>query len=92
MKDYTANAVFPFYAERPAFIWTSGLPEPYRSLAMERSRYAVVTIPPTEGRFAAAIRKLRGIPAPSPENTDWLRERGFLPVAEGEGFVAFGRQ
>ncbi len=92
MVEYTPNAVFPFYAERPAFIWTSSLPEPYRGMALERARYAVVTVPPPESRIAGAIRRLRGIPVPAKEGTEWLRERGFVPVAGGEGFEAFRRQ
>lgn len=92
MNEYTANAVFPFYAERPAFIWTAGLPEPYRSAALERARYAVVTVPLPESRIITAIRKLRGTPTPPRESTDWLQEHGFAPIAEGAGFVAFRRQ
>jgi hypothetical protein len=92
LQDYGANAVFPFYAERPSFIWVTMLPEPYRSLALERSRYAVVTVPLPASRMMTAIRNLRGLPAPPRESTDWLLDLGFAPVAEGPGFVAFRRQ
>ena len=92
MREYTPNTVFPFYAERPAFIWTAGLPELYRRAARERARYAVITVPLPESRVIAAIRRLRGTPTPPRESTDWLREQGFAPLAEGPGFVAFRRQ
>lgn len=92
MVDYGANAVFPFYAERPAFIWTEQLMEPYRSAALERTRYAIVTVPQPEGKVMTAIRKLRGSPIPASESTEWLRECGFAPFAEAAGFVVFRRQ
>ncbi len=92
MRDYTPNAVFPFYAERPSFIWTEQLMEPYRTAALQRSRFAIVTLPLPEGTVAAAIRRIRGMPLPPAPSTGWLREIGFAPVAEEPGFVAFGRQ
>jgi hypothetical protein len=91
MIDYAPNAVFPFYAGRPTLVWVANLPEPYRSAALDRSRYAIVTVPVPESRLRTAIRKLRGLSTPPRESTDWLVERGFAPVAEGEGFVAFRR-
>ena len=92
LTGYGANPVFHYYAERPTFIWTADLPEPYRSAALERARDAVVTVPLPAGRIVTALRKLRGLPLPLRESTDWLLGQGFAPVAEGEGFVAFRRQ
>lgn len=92
MVDYAFNAVFPFYAERPAITLTDNLPETYRRAALERSRYAVVTLPQPDGPVISAIRKLRGLPTPPRESTDWLLARGFSVIAENERFVAYRRQ
>ncbi|MGB8167933.1 MAG: glycosyltransferase family 39 protein [Chthoniobacteraceae bacterium] len=92
MVEYGVNAAFPFNAERRAFIWTAELPEPYRTAALERSTYAVVTKPLPTGRAAAWLRQLRHQPEPVAESTEWLRKIGFAPVAEEAGFVAFRRQ
>lgn len=92
MADYGANAVFPFYAQRPTFIWANSMPAPMREEALARSRYAVVTMPLPEGKIATAIRKLRGMPNPPRPSVEWLVEGGFAPFAEDAGFVVFRRQ
>ncbi len=92
MEDYGANAVFPFYAQRPTFIWAGSMPADLRADALARSRYAVVTMPLPEGKIATAIRKLRGMPNPPRPSVEWLVERGFAPFAEDAGFVVFRRQ
>jgi hypothetical protein len=92
MEDYGANAVFPFYAERPTFIWANSMPAAIRDESLERSRYAVVTLPQPEGKIATAIRKLRGMPNPPRPPVDWLVARGFAPFAEDAAFVVLRRQ
>ena len=92
MQDYGANAVFPFYAQRPTFIWANSMPAAIRDDSLGRSRYAVVTMPQPEGKIATAIRKLRGMPNPPRPPVDWLVARGFVPFAEYEGFVVLRRQ
>lgn len=92
MQDYGANAVFPFYAQRPSFIWANSMPAAIRDDSLERARYAVVTLPQAEGKMTTAIRNLRGMPNPSRPAVDWLVARGFVPFAEDAGFVVLRRQ
>lgn len=92
LQDYAPNPVFPFYAGRPTFIWVNSLPEPYRSAALQRTKYAVVTLPQPEGKWLTRLRRLRGLPTPPPESTQWLEDLGFQPIAEDAAFVAFRRQ
>jgi 4-amino-4-deoxy-L-arabinose transferase-like glycosyltransferase len=91
MLDYAPNAVFPFYAERPTLVWVAGIPEPYRTAALERSRCAVITKPQPEGSILSFIRRLRGLPTPPPESADWLLPLGFTLVADEPAFRAFER-
>ena len=92
MQDYWPNAVFPFYTQRPTFIWAASMPADMRDDAIARSRYAVVTLPPPEEKIATMIRKFRGMPKPPRPSVEWLVERGFAPFAEDAGFVVFRRQ
>lgn len=92
MRNYAQNAVFTFYAGRPAFVWAGNLPEPYRTAALDRPRYAIVTQPAPESALLRRIRELRGFPPAVPEPTDWLAALGFARFAEGDGFIVLRRQ
>ena len=93
MIEHPYNPVMAYYSERPTFVWTAITPEPYRRMAMERARYAVVTVPQSSapGGLLGALNRFRGSSLPQPESLVWLEERGFRVFATEEGFVVYRR-
>ena len=92
LADYYANPVMTYYAGRPTFVCTRLTPEPHRRAALERARYAVVTLPPPPvAGLAAALNGFRGITPLRAEPLDWLESRGFQPTVSNELFLVFER-
>jgi hypothetical protein len=92
MIDYTYNAVFAYYSGRPTFVWAGHASDPYRRDALERARYAVVTLPapPPQGMLAALYR-FREVDRIQPEPADWLEKNGFRIVALEDSFAVYRR-
>jgi len=93
LADYPYNPVAAYYSARPTFVWTRNTPDTYRRLALERARYAIVTMPPpTEpDTWYDVFNRFRGASAPQPESLDWLESAGFRKREAADGFVIFGR-
>jgi 4-amino-4-deoxy-L-arabinose transferase-like glycosyltransferase len=93
MIEHPYNPVLAYYSERPTFVWTAITPEPYRRMALERARYAVVTLPQSSapGGLLGALNRFRGSSLPQPESLVWLEERGFRVFATEKGFVVYRR-
>jgi len=92
VSDYPYNATFSYYSGRPTFVWTANTPQPYRDAALERARYAIVTIPhPAQSGILATINHFRGVSDRQPESTAWLEQSGFKELARQDDFVAFKR-
>jgi len=82
-----------YYAERPTFVWTRLTPEPHRLAALERARYAVITLPaPLPGGLVGKLSKFRGISAPQTQPLDWLAAGNFEPLTEEAGFAIYRRR
>lgn len=93
MIDYEINAVFPYYSDRPTFVWTANTAEKYRELALERASYAVVTLPqPPATGLLGAINRWRGAYGRQPEPMDWLENDGFRISAKENGFLVYARK
>lgn len=93
MVRYPYNPVLAYYAERPTFVLTDFTPEPQRQAAIERARYAVVTMPPPAATgLAASLQRLRGSGPPVLASLDWLTKAGFSKLDEGEGFTIYVRR
>jgi hypothetical protein len=90
--DYAANPVLAYYSERPSFAWTGNTAERYRRMALERSRYAIVTLPqPPPRGLLGALNRFRGSHLIQPEATDWLEKGGFRIVRKEEWFEVYRR-
>ncbi len=90
--DYYANPTFAYYADRPTFVRTRITPEPYLRAALERARYAVVTLPPPPvGGFMGKVNRFRGVAALQEEPRDWLETAGFHALAREDGFTVYQR-
>jgi len=93
MIDYDINAVFPYYSDRPTFVWTAMTAQKYRKLALERAAYAVVTLPqPPATGLLGAINRWRGAYGRQPERMDWLENYGFQVSARENGFLVYARR
>jgi 4-amino-4-deoxy-L-arabinose transferase-like glycosyltransferase len=93
MVEHPYNPVLAYYSERRTFVWTAITPEPYRRMALERARYAVVTLPQTStpSGLLGAINRFRGSSLPQPESLVWLEESGFQMFVTESGFVVYRR-
>jgi hypothetical protein len=93
MIEHPYNPVLAYYSERRTFVWTALTPESYRRMALERARYAVVTLPQpsASGRLLGAFNRLRGSVPPRSESRGWLEESGFRMFATEKGFVVYRR-
>ena len=90
--DYAGNPVFAYYSERPTFVWAGMTPERNRRIALERSKYAVVTLPqPPAGGLLGALNRFRGTHLFKPEAMDWLENSGFKVVVKEDRFVIYRR-
>jgi 4-amino-4-deoxy-L-arabinose transferase-like glycosyltransferase len=91
MIEHPYNPVLTYYSERPTFVWTAMTPKLYRDMALERARYAIVTIPQASspGGLLGALNRFRGSSPPRPEPLNWLEERGFQTFAIEKGFVVY---
>lgn len=93
MIDYYSNPIMAYYSERPTFVWTRLTPEPHRRAALERARYAVVTLPaPLPGGLAGKLSQFRGISAPEAQPLDWLAAGNFEPLTQEAGFAIYQRR
>lgn len=93
MTEHPYNPVLAYYSGRRTFVWTGLMPERYRRAALERARYAVVTLPePSKpGRWMATLNRFRGSEPPKPESLEWLETAGFHPLTTEKGFVVYQR-
>jgi hypothetical protein len=93
MANYPFNAVLAYYSDHPTFVWTGDTPEPYRKLALERSRYAVVTLPqpPPQGLLGWLYR-FRGADRRQPESTDWIEASGYRPIKQQDRYAVYKRE
>ena len=92
MIDYPQNPVLAYYSERPTFVWTGNTPEPYRRMALERSKYAIATLPqPPAGGLLGALNRFRGNRPLQPEALDWLKNSGFQLLVKDERFAIYRR-
>jgi 4-amino-4-deoxy-L-arabinose transferase-like glycosyltransferase len=93
MIEHPYNPVLAYYSERRTFVWTALIPESYRRIALERARYAVVTLPQPSapGRLLGALNQFRGSVPPQSESLGWLEESGFRMFAMEKGFVVYRR-
>ncbi len=93
MVEYHSNPIMAYYSERPTFVWTRLTPEPHRRAALERARYAVVTLPaPLPGGLAGKLSQLRGISAPEAQPLDWLAAGDFELLTQEAGFAIYQRR
>ena len=91
MIDYPFNPVMTYYGKRPTFVWTRYTPEAYRKAALERAKYAVVTLPaPATSRVLRLVNRFRHF-HPTPEPTDWLETSGFRIVVQRSDFLVYAR-
>ncbi len=93
MIEHPYNAVLAYYSERPTFVWTDMTPKPYQRMALERARYAIVTVPQPSatGGLLGSLNRFRGSRVPEPESLNWLEASGFRIFATGKGFVVYRR-
>jgi hypothetical protein len=93
MIDYPFNAVPAYYSHRPTFVWTRNTPDQYRQAALQRARYAVVTLPqaPAKG-ILGAVNRFRHAYDRQPESLDWLDSAGFEKVEMSGNFVAYRKK
>jgi hypothetical protein len=92
MIDYAQNPVLAYYSERRTFVWTGSTPEQYRRIALERSKYAIATLPqPPPDGLLGALNRFRGNRLPQPDPMDWLENSGFLMLAKEERFAIYRR-
>lgn len=90
MVDYYYNPVPAYYSHRHTFIVTRLTPEEIRQTALDRSRYAVVTLPqPASQGVSGAVNRFRGVTELKLEPDSWLTSAGFAPFTEGDGFVVY---
>lgn len=93
MVDYPYNPLPAYYSDRPVFIWAGATPEAYRKAALERARYAVVTLPqPPPGGIVGAINRFRGTQQFQLQPTDWLGTNGFEVLAKKQTFTVYRRR
>jgi 4-amino-4-deoxy-L-arabinose transferase-like glycosyltransferase len=93
MMDYPWNPLLAYYGRRKTFVWTGKTPGLYRSAALERATYAVVTLskaPPPSG-VLGMINRFRHFDRP-PDSVDWLENNGFRPLAKDKDFVVYSRK
>ncbi|HEV2045219.1 MAG TPA: glycosyltransferase family 39 protein [Chthoniobacterales bacterium] len=91
MIDYPFNPIIRYYGKRPTFVWTRNTPELYRKAALERARYAVVTLPqPAASRLLGILNRFRHLDR-SPEPTDWLETSGFRILVRQNDFLVYAR-
>lgn len=90
MVDYYYNPVPAYYSLRRTFVVTRLTPENVRQTALDRSRYAVVTLPqpPSQG-LLGAINRFRGVREMKPDSFLWLTSAGFVPFQQEDGFVVY---
>jgi Dolichyl-phosphate-mannose-protein mannosyltransferase len=90
ITDYPENPVPAYYSERTTFIWSRYMPETIAQPALERARYAVVTVPQSAPANSLAIlNRFREVRAPQLESPEWLEQNGFRPVEKHIGFEVF---
>ena len=90
MVDYYYNPVPAYYSHRHTFIVTRFTPEEIRKTALDRSRYAVVTLSqPARQGVSGAVNRFRGVTEMQPESFLWLTSAGFAPFKEGNGFIVY---
>jgi hypothetical protein len=93
MTDHLYNPVFPYYSERPTFVWTRNTPERYRKAALERAKCAIVTITPDPpSGVLAAINRFRGVDAFHLDPMEWIVDCGFRETARNGQFVFYERE
>jgi hypothetical protein len=91
MIDYPFNSIMSYYGKRPTFVWTRYTPELYRKAALERARYAVVTLPaPAASGVLRLVNRFRHSSRP-PEPTDWLETSGFRIFVRQNDFLVYAR-
>ena len=90
MIDYYYNPVPAYYSHRRTFVLTRYTPEQVRQSALDRSRYAVVTLPrPASQGLLGAINRFRGVAEMKTDSLSWLTSAGFAPFQEGDGFSVY---
>lgn len=90
--DYQFNPTLSYYGKRPTFVWTKYTPESYQAAALERAKYAVVTLPqPPPSGLLGTINRFRHFERP-PEPTDWLETSGFRFLIQSNGFAVYVRR
>jgi 4-amino-4-deoxy-L-arabinose transferase-like glycosyltransferase len=90
--DYPYNPTLSYYGKRPTFVWTKYTPESYQAAALERAKYAVVTLPqPPPSGLLGTINRFRHFERP-PEPTDWLETSGFRFLIQSNGFAVYVRR
>src|ERR1043166_2717525 len=91
MIDYPFNPMMAYYGKRRTFVWTRNTPELYRTAALERAAYAVVTLPqPVTSGLLGIVNRFRHFDR-SPEPMDWLETSGFQIFARQEHFLVYSR-
>jgi 4-amino-4-deoxy-L-arabinose transferase-like glycosyltransferase len=91
MLDYVWNPLLAYYGQRRTFVWTSEIPEPYRKAAVERAKYAVVTLPsPASSRIIGLINRFRHFDRPA-DASDWLNSSGFQVFVRENDFIIYAR-
>lgn len=92
MIDYQYNPVLAYYGKRPTFVWTINTPEIYRKAALERSTYAVVTLPqPQPAGLLGLLNRFRHFDR-APAQTNWLESAGFVWLTTENGFTVYTRR
>jgi 4-amino-4-deoxy-L-arabinose transferase-like glycosyltransferase len=90
--DYPFNPTLSYYGKRPTFVWTKYTPQLDQAAALERAKYAVVTLPqPSPSGLLGRINRFRHFERP-PEPTDWLEASGFRFLIQSNGFAVYVRR
>jgi hypothetical protein len=92
LADYPYDAVLAYYADRRTFVWTRYMGEPIRERALQRSRYAVVTLPESgvAEPISDLLARVRGRMW-QPEPLDWIKQTGFTLRTDEPAFRVYER-
>jgi Dolichyl-phosphate-mannose-protein mannosyltransferase len=91
--DYPYNPALAYYSSRRTFVWSGYTSNRYKEIAIDRSTYAIVTLPRKHpAGFFDRVNQLRGVSEWQPNPLDWLDATAFQIVAQTDDYLAFKRR